>query len=69
MKLVHACLYARKDREIGFHHGGGSVKLVQACLLGRIEKAVLTTVLGAVNLAQACLSGRNHRESCFNHRR
>ena len=25
-------LYTRKDQESSFHHGGGSVKLLQACL-------------------------------------
>ena len=33
MKLVQACLGARKDLESSFHHCGGPVKLVQACLL------------------------------------
>ena len=32
MKLVLACLSAREDRESSFHHGGGTVRLVQACL-------------------------------------
>ena len=32
MKLVEACISARKDRESNFHHCGGSVKLLQACL-------------------------------------
>ena len=32
MKLVLACLSAREERESSFHHGGGSSRLVQACL-------------------------------------
>ena len=32
VKLVQACLCARKDLESGFHHTIGPVKLVQACL-------------------------------------
>ena len=32
MKHVEACLSAREDRESSFHHGGGAVSLVQACL-------------------------------------
>ena len=29
---VKACLSARKDRESSFHHYGGPMMLVQACL-------------------------------------
>ena len=32
MKHVEACLSAREDRESSFHHGGGTLRLVQACL-------------------------------------
>ena len=32
MKLVQACLRARKSLESSFHHCGGPVKHVQACL-------------------------------------
>ena len=32
VKLVQACLGARKDLESSFHHCGGQVTLVQACL-------------------------------------
>ena len=32
MKQVQACLSAREDRESIFHHCGGPVRLVQACL-------------------------------------
>ena len=32
MKHVEACLSARKDGDLSFHHCGSPVKLVQACL-------------------------------------
>ena len=32
MKQVYACLRAREDLERSFHHCGGPVRLVQACL-------------------------------------
>ena len=32
MKVVQSCLSARKDRERNFHHYGGAVKVVEACL-------------------------------------
>ena len=32
MKYVEACLSAREDRECSFHHSGGPLRLVQACL-------------------------------------
>ena len=32
MKLVQACLSVRKELEGSFHHCGGPVRLVQACL-------------------------------------
>ena len=32
MKPVQACLSAREDPESIFHHCGGPVRLVQACL-------------------------------------
>ena len=43
-KLVQACLCARKARESSFHHCGGPVKHVEACLsVGNIEKSGFTT--------------------------
>ena len=43
MKHVKACLTARKDLEISFHHCGVPVKIVQACLCAkRPDKIVLT---------------------------
>ena len=53
MKLVQACLCARKDLESGFHH---LVKLVQACL--RVRKELESSFHhcgGTANLVQACL--------------
>ena len=42
-KHVEACFSAREDRESSFHHCGGPVGLVQACLCVRNPvKAVLT---------------------------
>ena len=32
MKHVEACLSARDDREVSFHHFGGPVWVVGACL-------------------------------------
>ena len=32
VKLVHACLSAREDRESSFDHFGSTVRLVQDCL-------------------------------------
>ena len=32
VKLVKACLSGRKERESTFHHWGGAVNFVQACL-------------------------------------
>ena len=34
MKVVQSCLSAR-DREKSFHHYGGAVKLVEACVSAR----------------------------------
>ena len=43
MKQVQVCLSAREDRESSFHHCGGPVGLVQACLCaGDPDNAVLT---------------------------
>ena len=45
MKLVQACLSARKYGESSFHHCVGLVKLMQGCLRpGKIERAILTIV-------------------------
>ena len=42
MKLVQACIIARKDSESNFHHFGCTIKLVHAYLSA--EKVVLITV-------------------------
>ena len=38
MKLVYACLSARKDRERRFHHCGGLVRTVPTFLTGRNDR-------------------------------
>ena len=38
MKLMQACLSARKDGESSFHHCVGLVMLVQACLNARGDR-------------------------------
>ena len=38
MKLVEACLSARKDRERSFHQWGGAVKVVQSGLSARKDR-------------------------------
>ena len=43
MKLVQACLSTRKELESTFHHCGGLVKLVQACVCAGIDQAILTS--------------------------
>ena len=44
MKLVQAYLYDWKARESSFHHCGGPVKQVDACLsAGSVEKSGFTT--------------------------
>ena len=44
MEHFQACLGAREDRESSFHHCGGPVRLVQACLCaGNPDKLVITS--------------------------
>ena len=44
MKHLPDCLSARVDRECSFHHCGGPVRLVEACLCaGNPDKTVLTS--------------------------
>ena len=44
VKHVEACLSARDDRQVSFHHFGGPVRLVQAYLCaGNPDNAVLTS--------------------------
>ena len=51
MKLVQACLCARKDRESSFHHCGDPVKLAEACLSARkYRESSFHLCGGAVNL-------------------
>ena len=44
MKLVQACLCARKDRDSSFHNCGGPVKLAEACLSASNRRHVLFRV-------------------------
>ena len=56
MKHVHPYLTARNDRESSFHHCGGPVELMQACL--RARKSLESSFHhcgGSVKLMQACL--------------
>ena len=56
MKLVEACLSARKDRESSFHLWGGAVKVVQSCLSARRHReSSFQQWGGAVKFVLACL--------------
>ena len=51
MKLVQACLCARKDRESSFHHCGGPVKHVVAYLSAmKYRESSFNYCGGAMNL-------------------
>ena len=68
MKEVKACLSARKNRESGFHHCGGPVKLVQACLCaGNTLQRRFNRRRDAMKHVQACLRARKDLESSFHH--
>ena len=66
MKLVYACLSARKDRESSFHLCRVAVKLMQAWLSGkrRLESS-LHHCGGPVKLMEACLSAGSIEKSGF----
>ena len=54
MKLVKACLCAKKDPESSFHHCGGPVQLAEASLSTRIyRESSFHHCGGAVNLVLA----------------
>ena len=53
---LQTCLSGREDPENSFHHCGGPVRLVQACLCA--GKDQITTL-------KACLSGREDPETVF----
>ena len=63
MKHVQDCLRAREYRESSFHHCGGTVSLVQACLCE--GKTCFNHRGGALKHLEACLSAREDRESSF----
>ena len=68
MKHVQARLSARKDRESSFHHCGGPVKLVQACLCAENTlQRPFNRRGGAVKHVQACLSASKGGESSFHY--
>ena len=54
MRLLLACLIARNEREISFHHCRGPVKLVEACLC-------------VGNTLQRRFNRRGDQESSFHH--
>ena len=66
MKQVQACLRAREFRESSFHHCGGTVSLVQACLCQ--GKTRFNLGRSAVKHVEASVSPRAYRQSSF-HRR
>ena len=66
MKHVQACLSAKEDRKSSFHHCGGHVMLVQACLnAGKTCQRRFNLQGSAVKHVQACLSSIEERESNF----
>ena len=56
MRLVQTWFCARKDRERNFHHRGGAVKHVQACLSAK--KGGESSFGGQLKLVQAYFSAR-----------
>ena len=68
MRLLLACLIARKEREISLYHCLGPVKLVQACLCaGRTLQHRFNRRGGALKHVQAFLSASKDRENSFHH--
>ena len=63
MKHVQACLRAREYRESSFHHYGGSVSLMQACLCE--EKTRVNHQGSAVKHVEASVIARAYRQSSF----
>ena len=68
MRLLLAWLSRRKEREISFHHCGGPVMLVQACIhAGKILQRRFNRRGGAFKAVLAFLSSSKDRESSFHH--
>ena len=68
MKLVQAGLCATKDLQSSFHHCGGPVKLIQACLsAGNVGHRRFNRRGGAVKHVLGCLCARKDLESRFHH--
>ena len=63
MKQVQACLRAREFQESSFHHCGGTVSLVQACLCE--GKTRFNLGGSAVKHVEASVSPRVYRQSSF----
>ena len=63
MKHVRACLRAREYRESSFHHCGGTVSLVQACLCEGKTRFILRG--SAVMHVEASVRPRAYRQSSF----
>ena len=63
MKHVQACLRAREYRESSFHHCGGTVSLVQACLCE--GKTRFNHRGSAVKHVEASVSARAYGQSSF----
>ena len=68
MKLMQSWFGTRKDRESNFHHRGGAVKHVQACLSAKKDgESYFHYCGGLLQLVQAYFSARKDRESSFGH--
>ena len=63
MKHVEGCLSAREYRESSFHHCGGTVSLVQACLCE--GKTGFNLRGSAVKHVEASVRPRAYRQSSF----
>ena len=66
MKLIQACLGARKDGERSFHHCGGLVKLVHGCFCARKDgERNFHDCESAVKFLQACVNIRKIEKAVF----
>ena len=63
MKRVHVCLKPREYREGSFHHCGGTVSVVQACLCE--GKTSFNLRGSAVKHVEASVRPRAYRQSSF----
>ena len=66
MRVVHAWFGARKDRESNFHHRGGAVKHMQACLSACMDgESSFQDYGGIVKLVQAHFIARKRARKQF----